>query len=42
VQLQQGNNRLNINTGFLQAGVYHVIIQLDGKGGGISRKIVKQ
>lgn len=42
VQLQQGNNRLNINTGFLQAGVYHVIILLDGKGGGISRKIVKQ
>jgi Negative regulator of beta-lactamase expression len=42
VQLRQGNNRLNINTSFLQAGVYHVTVQLDGKGGGVSKKIVKQ
>lgn len=39
LQLQQGNNRLNVNTSLLKAGVYLVTVQMDG--GGVSRKIIK-
>lgn len=41
LQLQQGNNRLNVNTSLLKAGVYLVTVQLEGMGGGASRKIIK-
>jgi hypothetical protein len=41
VQLQQGNNRLNVNTSLLKAGVYLVTLQVDGMKSGVSRKIIK-
>lgn len=41
IQLQQGNNRLHINTSLFKAGVYLITVQLDGMGGGASKKLIK-